>query len=554
MKHGPILIVGAGLSGLMMAAQLLRFGVQPVIIDRKLGPDKEQGHTFLGAKNLELLDQLGILEDLLQQGVRYSQIAIERGRQSIDLEKELGAVTHFPFLLHLPTARLKQALVAFLTRNACKIRWGTALGAATEDDQGVSVNLESADGRSGGEEWRVDWLIGADGPDSLVRRSLGIGVEQVHYSGYLLRAELLLEQDPHNPYNSHDPHDPRAADLPHEYSKVAPIRLFRQRGQWVSLFPLSGNGRYLLMGNIPSAVYNRSPARSLQAFLQAIIGPLPPGQTLRPIPKTIRMEAMGTFRAQRNSGRCCFLIGDAASGPLELTGPGNANGLLDAWNLGWKLAGVVQGRMDKKVLLSFLRERNPQHSLDSLSLFGQVLAIRHRLPRIFQKLEPFLVRRAFARPAQRRSTLFQLSGLTPHYRHSPLSLHYSSSTGIRAGDRFPYLPVYNEKEKTWTDTHRAIRKNGLVLVILGRLSQQSLHILSQWVQQKYPQGLGLYYLPYSNRNRVIFEAFDMPENTAQGILVRPDMHIAYMSNSLSIALFDNYLAEILGWKLYRQFE
>lgn len=542
MKHESVLIVGAGLSGLMMAAQLLRFGVQPMIIDQKLGPDKEQGYTFLGAKSLEMLDQLGVLEDLLKQGVRYSQIDIEKGRQFIDLEKELETVTKFPFLLNLPTARLKQALMAFLTSNACTIRWGTALRAAIEDDQGVWAILERTDGGVGKEEWKVDWLIGADGPESLVRGSLGIGVERTHYSGHLLRAELLLEQNLHT------------TDLPHEHNKDAPIRLFRQGGQWISLFPLSGSGRYLLMGNIPSAQYNRSPARSLHAFLQTIIGPLPPGQELKPIPKTIRMEGIDTFRAQRNSGRYCFLIGDAASGPQELTGLGNVDGLLDAWNLGWKLAGVVQGRMDKKVLLSFRKERNPHHSLAPLSLFGQALTICRRLPKILRKLEPFMVRRTFAQPAQRKSTLFQLSGLIGHYRHSPLSLHYSSSVRIKAGDRFPYLPVYNEKEKTWTDTHRAIQKNGLVLVVLGRLSQQSLHILSQWVQQKYPQGLGLYYLPYSNRNRAIFEAFDMPETTAQGILVRPDMHIAYMSNSLSIALFDNYLAEILGWKLYRQFE
>lgn len=554
MRSASILIAGAGLSGLMMAAQLLRYGVQPVILDRGLGPDADQGHTFLDARNLELLQQLGILKDLMPQGVRYSQIDIEKGRQSIDLEMELGDVTNFPFLLNLPTTRLKKALIGFLTENACKILWGMELRAATEDDAGVWVTLgrthEGMAGQAGDgpgdvldpDKWRVDWLIGADGPESLVRRSLGIGVEHKHFAEHLLRAELVLEQDP------------LAADLLLEPGKESPIRLFRQGGQWVSLFPLSGTDRYLLMCGIPSALYHHSAARSLHTFLQRIIGPLPMGQSLKIIPGTIWVEAMDVFRAQRNSGRRCFLIGDAASGLPKLTGLGNANGLQDAWNLGWKLSGVVQGRIDKKVLLSFQQERERQGSRDHLSLYGQILNIQPRLPKILKKLEPLLVRRALSSPGLRKSTLFQWSGLHRNYRHSPLSLHYSSSVRIKAGDRFPFLPIYDEKEKTWTDTHRAFRKNEMMLVILGRLSQPSLHLLGQWIKQKYPQGLGLYYLPYSNRNRAVFEAFEMTENRSQGVLVRPDMHIAYMSNSLNIALFDNYLAEILGWKLYRQFD
>lgn len=540
MREVPVLIVGAGLSGLMMAAQLLRFGVQPMIIDKGLGPDGDQGYVFLGPKNMELLDQIGVLEELLAQGVQYSQLDFENGRQFIDLEKELETATRFPFILNLPTVCLKRALMGYLTRNACKIHWGFELRTVAEDDHGAVIS--AAEGLSVAEEWRAEWLIGADGSESLVRRSLGIGVERKDFSEYLLRAELLLERDA------------QVADLPQEVATEVPVRLFRQEGRWVNLLPLSGGGRYLLMCSIPNTVYNNPSARSLQTFLQSIIGPLPPGQQLTPIPKTIRVERLGTFRAQRNSGRCCFLIGDAASGLQSVTRHGNANGMLDAWNLGWKLAGVVQGQMDKRVLLSFHQERQQANNLEPLSLFGQVMSMRHRLPGIVQKLDHLLAHRTFGKPESRKATLLQLSGLTQNYRHATPSLHYSSSVRIKAGDRFPFLSIYNEKDNVWTDTHQAFRKNMLVLVILGSLSQQSLHILGQWIKQKYPHGLGLYYLPYSKRNHAAFEAFEMTESMSQGVLVRPDMHIAYMSNSLNIALFDNYLEKMLGWKLTRQFE
>jgi len=562
MKEVPILVVGAGLSGLMMAAQLLRFGVQPMIIDKSLGPDGDQGYIFLSSKSMELLDQMGILKDLLPQGRRYSQLDFENGRQLVDLEKELETVTRFPFILNLPKVHLKRALMGYLTSNACKIRWGLELRAAVEDEQGAWVTLQRTDPVSDsgtgegaartegsaaedlpkGEEWRVEWLIGADGSESLVRKSLGIGVERKDFSEYLLRAELLLERDG------------QLTDLPQEVAAEVPVRLFRQEGRWVNLLPLSGSGRYLLMCSIPNKAYQHPSARSLQTFLQNIIGPLPPGQQLTPIPKTIRVEKLGTFRTPRNSGRCCFLIGEAASGLQGVTRHGNANGMLDAWNLGWKLAGVVQGQMDKRVLLSFHQERHQANNLEALSLFGEVMSMRHRLPGIIQKLDHLLIHRTFANAVSRKSTLLQLSALTQNYRHSTPSLHYSSSVRIKAGDRFPFLPIYNEKDNMWTDTHQAFRKNMLVLVILGRLSQQSLHILGQWIKQKYPHGLGLYYLPYSKRNHAAFEAFEMTESMSQGVLVRPDMHIAYMSNSLNIALFDNYLEKMLGWKLTRQFD
>src|ERR1700712_1331513 len=67
-EHASVLIVGAGPSGLMMAAQLLRNGVQPIIIDSKQGPTTESKALAVQARSLEIYRQMGIIDKVIENG------------------------------------------------------------------------------------------------------------------------------------------------------------------------------------------------------------------------------------------------------------------------------------------------------------------------------------------------------------------------------------------------------------------------------------------------------------------------------------------------------
>src|SRR5476649_2636440 len=67
-QHTKVLIVGAGPSGLMMAAQLLRHGVQPVIIDSKQGPTNHSKALAVQARSLEIYRQMGVIERIINNG------------------------------------------------------------------------------------------------------------------------------------------------------------------------------------------------------------------------------------------------------------------------------------------------------------------------------------------------------------------------------------------------------------------------------------------------------------------------------------------------------
>jgi 2-polyprenyl-6-methoxyphenol hydroxylase-like FAD-dependent oxidoreductase len=66
--HTKVLIVGGGPSGLMMATQLLRYGIQPVIIDNKQGPTDHSQALVVQARSLEIYRQMGIVDKVTSNG------------------------------------------------------------------------------------------------------------------------------------------------------------------------------------------------------------------------------------------------------------------------------------------------------------------------------------------------------------------------------------------------------------------------------------------------------------------------------------------------------
>ena len=66
--HTQVLVAGAGPSGLMMAAQLLRNGIQPIVIDIKQGPTNESKALAVQARSLEIYRQLGVIDKVIENG------------------------------------------------------------------------------------------------------------------------------------------------------------------------------------------------------------------------------------------------------------------------------------------------------------------------------------------------------------------------------------------------------------------------------------------------------------------------------------------------------
>ena len=176
-----VLIVGAGPTGLMAGVVLNRRGVPAVVVDRKAGPTRESRALAVQARTMEIYDQLGLAETVLEgafpamrmqigeipQRQRAGPIATAEGCDAVSGNTDLRAEPH------------EELLADSLAAGGGDIRWRHRLvdliDKTAEPDGRVEALLEDQDG--GLLRVWARWCIGANGVSSAVRRELNLPFE-----------------------------------------------------------------------------------------------------------------------------------------------------------------------------------------------------------------------------------------------------------------------------------------------------------------------------------------------------------------------------------------
>src|SRR5215471_2758927 len=188
-----VLIVGAGPVGLLTAVILADSGINVRIIDREERTATRSYACALHPRTLELLQKVGVVETLLEQGRRIQTVAFYDGetrRAELDLNRLTG---DFPFLLILPQSALEKALEQRLYQaGRLSVHWNYRFDHLQADEDDVLAMLERLGGTATGyivPHWetvvmrrfgiRTQFVVGADGQNSLVRRRLGIEYERL---------------------------------------------------------------------------------------------------------------------------------------------------------------------------------------------------------------------------------------------------------------------------------------------------------------------------------------------------------------------------------------
>lgn len=185
-----VLVVGAGPVGLAAAIELTRLGAQVRIVDQRDRRTAESRAIAVNPRTLALLEACGATPRLIAAGVRLRGLRVfahARHVASVDLSR----IRHrYPFLLALPQSETERILEERLTELGVTVARGTRLTELALGDRPRAV----LDGPAG-ETATADWIVGADGAHSLVRKAIGSGFPGGRYPFRWSLADVTLAGD-----------------------------------------------------------------------------------------------------------------------------------------------------------------------------------------------------------------------------------------------------------------------------------------------------------------------------------------------------------------------
>ncbi|MGH8775013.1 MAG: FAD-dependent monooxygenase [Jiangellaceae bacterium] len=442
-----VLVVGAGPTGLALAAQLQAYGARFRIVDRQSDRVHESRAMAVQPRTLEVLAGLGATDELVARGNRAVRLQMHFGARIVPIQLFDISIddTAYPYLLFISQAETERILGDRLTRLGADIERGTELIRLRQSDGVVTCHLRHRDGPD--ETVHARYVVGCDGAHSTVRQQAGIAFEGAAYPQTFVLADV--EADGIEAGAAHVFMSPRGMLFFFPLGEPAPWRILAMRPRTDA----TTVERPVTLDEV-QALSNAYTARSVRVH--------------DPVWMTnFRLHNRGA--AHYRSGRV-FLAGDAAHIHSPAGAQGMNTGIQDAVNLGWKLSLVVAGTGVPALLDSYETERAPVgHRVLRFTDRAFTIATSPnpvvRLARA--ELAPRLVPLALRFSRGRGYGFRTVSQLAIRYRGSPLSAEGSNPPrrGPRAGDRLPDAPVRRNGEPG--TVHRALAAPCFHLLLCG---------------------------------------------------------------------------------------
>jgi 2-polyprenyl-6-methoxyphenol hydroxylase-like FAD-dependent oxidoreductase len=413
-----VLVIGAGPTGLVLALWLTRLGVKVRIIDKTAEPGTTSRALAVQARTLELYRQLDLADAVIADGHRVPAVNlwVQGERQARLAFENIGSgLTPYPFLHIFPQDQHERLLIERLEASGVRVERRIELIGFAERDDGVIARLRGADGDE--HDCAACYIAGCDGARSVVREVIGTGfpggtyqqlfyVADVDATGPAVNGELHIDLD---------------------------------EADFLGVFPLAGAGRARLIGTVRDERAGRADTLTFEDISDRAINHLRV--------EVAKVNWFSTYHVHHRvtqhfrKGRA-FLAGDAAHIHSPAGGQGMNTGIGDAINLAWKLAAVIGGRADDRLLDSYEAER--------IGFARRLVATTDRVfsfatadgrfadlmrTRVAPVLFPFAV--SFERV---REFMFRTVSQTMlNYRKGPLSSGIAGQ--VHGGDRLPWVAI-----------------------------------------------------------------------------------------------------------------
>jgi len=189
-ERTKVLIVGAGPTGLVMAHELARDGIQCRLIDKAPHGAMESRAIASHSRTMESFELMGLADDFLAVGQHIAGVNLYGDNGPI-AHAEFGRLdTRYPGVLGVPQDETERLLGERVAKLGVAVERNTELVGLTQRAAGVSAQL-----RKGGliEEIEADWVMGCDGAHSAVREQLAIPFSGSTYPEHFVLADIKLE-------------------------------------------------------------------------------------------------------------------------------------------------------------------------------------------------------------------------------------------------------------------------------------------------------------------------------------------------------------------------
>ena len=376
MYDTDVLVVGAGPSGLTLAASLVKQGVATTVVDRQAAGANTSRAAVVNARTLEVLDDLDVARRLVKEGMHAPRFTIRDGRRTLIPVDFSVLPTDYPYSLMVPQATTERLLLERLTELGGTVLRPKTLASVIQDADGVTATFDD------GELIRARYVVGADGIHSIVREQAGIGFDGGAYKESFTLADVRLRGE----------------------APLDEVILFWAKAGLTVVAPLPGD-IYRIVAPVADA-----PEEPSAAFVQQLLDERGLGAGRMVVTDVvwgsrfrIHHRVADTYRAGR-----LLLAGDAAHVHSPAGGQGMNLGIQDGVALAGALAAVLAGAPDS-VLDEYNATRRPiAHQVVEMTDRLTRLATLPRAARPIRNTAIGLVGRV---PSVQRALAMRLSGL-----------------------------------------------------------------------------------------------------------------------------------------------
>lgn len=432
-----VLVVGAGPTGLLLAAELCRRGIACRLFDANPAPLHWDRATVIHPRSLEVFESLGLLQRFLTAGVkqRFARLHSE-GNVLGEIDLSICG-SRYGYNLGMSEEVTETILTEYLHCHGGEIVRSSRLVGLKTNEGGVVATIEQ---NGATENLSAGWVVGCDGLHSATRELSGIELAGHDIPEPWAVFDVTLTGWP-EPYEAIYAY----LDEPPVILTALPERRWR-----VYLRPSSPDSD--LLADASATIHRYHPAIVFD-------------DVANPTRFHCHTKVATRFRSER-----VLLAGDAAHVCSPFQGHGMNSGLQDAFNLAWKLALVCQGHCTTRILDSYEAERRPVAQMIAAS--GDEVEHAETLSNpIERRARDKTLRAVFADPKSRHHEAIAEAELNIEYGNSPIVMgdaHQALAPGQRLPDTIEVVLASGAKCGLHALTHRA----GHTALVIGGSSSR----------------------------------------------------------------------------------